>query len=49
MSAATWRRENFTRDADGGYSFVYKQPETKEEERRCQEALEALPGRSDWR
>lgn len=35
--------ENFTRYEDGGYSFVYKQPETKEEERRCQEALEACP------
>lgn len=35
--------ENFTRHADGGYSFVYKQPETKEEERQCQEALEACP------
>jgi ferredoxin len=35
--------ENFTRYEDGGYSFVYKQPETEEEERQCREALEACP------
>jgi ferredoxin len=35
--------ENFARQADGGYSFVYKQPESAEEARRCREALEACP------
>lgn len=34
---------NFTRDDDGGYSYVYKQPETPEEEVLCQEALEVCP------
>ena len=35
--------ENFTRYDDGGYSFVYKQPETAKEESQCHEALEACP------
>jgi len=35
--------ENFTRHDDGGYSFVYQQPATEQEERQCQEALEACP------
>ena len=35
--------ENFTRYDDGGYSFVYKQPVNEQEERQCQEALEACP------
>lgn len=34
---------NFTRDDDAGYSYVYKQPETPEEEALCQEALEVCP------
>lgn len=34
---------NFTRFEDGGYSIVYKQPETPEEESLCQEALECCP------
>lgn len=35
--------ENFTRSDDGGYSFVFKQPESPEEEELCQEALEGCP------
>jgi ferredoxin len=34
---------NFTREEDNGYSYVYKQPETEEEEEQCQEALESCP------
>lgn len=34
---------NFTRNDENGYSFVYKQPETPEEERLCEEALTACP------
>ena len=33
----------FKRDDDGGYSFVYKQPETQEEKELCMEALEGCP------
>ena len=34
---------NFTRDDDGGYSFVTKQPENEEEQDQCEEAMEACP------
>ena len=34
---------NFTQQADKGYSYVYKQPENPEEEGQCQEAMEACP------
>ncbi|MBI4238985.1 MAG: ferredoxin [Deltaproteobacteria bacterium] len=34
---------NFKQHEAGGYSFVYKQPETDEERQQCQEALEACP------
>ena len=34
---------NFTRSDDGGYSFVYKQPTTPEEETLCKEAKEGCP------
>jgi ferredoxin len=34
--------DNFTRD-DEGYSYVYKQPTTPEEEALCQEAIEGCP------
>ena len=34
---------NFTRQDENGYSFVYKQPETPEEERLCEEAMMACP------
>src|SRR3954465_62987 len=35
--------DNFKRNDDGGYSFVYKQPENSEEEARCKEAKEGCP------
>ena len=34
---------NFKRNDDGGYSFVFKQPETPEEETQCREAMEGCP------
>ena len=34
---------NFTRQDEGGYSFVYKQPENEEEEAQCKEAMEGCP------
>ena len=33
----------FSRNDDGGYSFVSKQPESNEEEQHCREALEGCP------
>jgi ferredoxin len=35
--------DNFKRNDEHGYSFVYKQPESDEERSRCQAALEACP------
>ena len=35
--------DNFTRNDDGGYSFVYKQPESEEEDRLAREAMEGCP------
>ena len=34
---------NFTRNDDGGYSYVKKQPESPEEEAQCKEAKEGCP------
>jgi ferredoxin len=34
---------NFTRNEDGGYSFVFKQPENDEERELCKEAMEGCP------
>ena len=34
---------NFTRQAEEGYSYVYKQPENEEEEQFCKEAIEGCP------
>lgn len=34
---------NFTRNEDGGHSFVFKQPENEEEETLCREAMEGCP------
>jgi ferredoxin len=34
---------NFTRHNDGGYSYVYKQPESDEERAACDEALAGCP------
>ena len=33
----------FIRNEDGGHSFVYKQPESEEEQELCQEALDGCP------
>ena len=35
--------QNFKRNEDGGYSYVYKQPENEEEEEFCKEAMEGCP------
>ena len=35
--------DNFKRNEDGGYSFVFKQPASPEEEARCKEAKEGCP------
>jgi ferredoxin len=34
---------NFTRGNDGGYSYVYKQPESDEERAACDEAMAGCP------
>jgi ferredoxin len=34
---------NFKRNDDGGYSFVYKQPENPDEETQCKEAMDGCP------
>ena len=34
---------NFKRDDDGGHSYVFKQPESPEEESLCKEAMEGCP------
>ncbi len=34
---------NFTRQAEEGYSYVYKQPEDDLEEKECKEAMENCP------
>jgi|TARA_A100000171_G_scaffold27056_1_gene25217 ferredoxin len=34
---------NFTREEDGGYSYVYKQPENNDELELCIEAMEGCP------
>ena len=35
--------ENFRRNDDGGYSYVYKQPASPDEEAQCKEAMEGCP------
>ncbi len=35
--------DHFTRNEDGGYSFVFHQPKTDEEKALCEEALEGCP------
>src|SRR5256886_14533214 len=35
---------NFRRNDDGGHSYVYKQPESPEEEALCKETMEGCPG-----
>jgi ferredoxin len=34
---------NFTRHNEGGYSYVYKQPETDQEREQCEEAMQGCP------
>jgi ferredoxin len=34
---------NFTRNEDGGYSYVFKQPTSPEEAALCKEAMEGCP------
>lgn len=34
---------NFMRQEDNGYSYVYKQPENEEEEAQSKEAMESCP------
>ena len=34
---------NFTRNEDGGFSYVFKQPISLEEETLCKEAMEGCP------
>ena len=34
---------NFTRNEDGGYSYVFKQPVSADEEALCKEAMEGCP------
>jgi ferredoxin len=34
---------NFTRSDEGGYSYVYKQPGSPEEEKLCEEAMAGCP------
>ncbi len=35
--------DNFTRNEDGSFSYVFKQPTTPEEETLCKEAKEGCP------
>ena len=35
--------DNFSRNEEGGYSYVSKQPENDEQERLCREAMEGCP------
>jgi ferredoxin len=35
--------DNFKRNDDGGYSYVFKQPANPDEENRCKEAKEGCP------
>lgn len=35
--------ENFRRNDENGYSYVFKQPTTPREEELCKEALDACP------
>ncbi len=35
--------QNFQRSEDKGYSYVFRQPESPEEEAQCQEAMDSCP------
>ena len=34
---------NFTRENDGGFSYLYKQPESEDEVKLCEEAMAGCP------
>lgn len=34
---------NFKRSEEGGYSYVFKQPENDDESKQCKEAMESCP------
>ena len=43
--------DNFTRQEEQGYSYVYKQPENDEEEELCKNAMDGCPVEAignDW-
>ena len=42
-TCAAKRAPPILRNDDGGYSYVYKQPETPDEEALCKEAMEGCP------
>jgi len=35
--------ENYKRNDNGGYSYLYKQPSTPDEEKLCDEAMQGCP------
>ena len=35
--------DNFTRDAENGYSYVYKQPENDDELASCEDVMDGCP------
>ena len=35
--------DNFTRNEDGGFSYVYRQPTSGDQETQCKEAMEGCP------
>jgi ferredoxin len=35
--------DNFTRNEEGGFSYVYKQPTTPAEEAQCRDAMDGCP------
>jgi ferredoxin len=35
--------ENFQRSEEKGYSYVYRQPDTPEEQAQCEEAMDCCP------
>ena len=35
--------ENFQRSEDKGYSYVFRQPQTRDEDARCEEAMDSCP------
>ena len=43
LKSLDYKAANFKRNDDGGHSFLYKQPETPEEEALCQEAMDGCP------